>query len=177
MSRLFNLSIIVTFVLMGFIIVFKLCFLLGYAYIFFEHNDLFLTIGPSLSDLDEQCTLDVLNFFSEGSGQNYPDNFMELSSSSDNDPTEDNNNNNSDNHDLIDYHASASTSTTTTASDQPLNEKVEKDIESNRKLNPSTGGSQSSNIPQTEFERKPYLENAPLPKSQSDPTSLGQNRK
>lgn len=58
MSRLLDLLIIVTFVLMGFIIGFKfLCFLLGYTCIFFEHNDLFLTIGSPLSDSDEQCTL------------------------------------------------------------------------------------------------------------------------
>jgi len=74
--------------------------------------------------------------------------------------------------DLIDNHASASHST----SNEPINQQVERDIETNRKLNLSSGGSQSSNIPQTEFERKPYLDNQPLPKSQSDPTSLGKKK-
>ena len=103
---------------------------------------LFLSLESILSDSNEQCTWYFIYFFSEGSGKNYPDNFMELSSSSDNNPTEDNNND-SDNYGLIDYYAGTSYST----NDQPLNEKVERDIESNRKLNPSTGGSQSSNIP------------------------------
>lgn len=47
--------------------------------------------------------------------------------------------------DLIDNHASASHST----SNEPINQQVERDIETNRKLNLSSGGSQSSNIPQT----------------------------
>lgn len=74
--------------------------------------------------------------------------------------------------DLIDYHASASEDISKTG----VNEKVERGIKDSRNLNPSTGTSQSSTIPQTEFERKPYLDNAPLPKSQSDPTSLGKEK-
>ena len=41
----------------------------------------------------------------------------------------------------------------------------------------NSGGSQSSKLPQTEFEKQPYSDNAPLPKSQSDPTSLGKKDK
>lgn len=171
------MSIFVILVLVSSIVGFIfLCFILGYTHVFFEHNDLLTTIESTLNDYNKD-TSDFINLFSEDRSKIYPDNFMDLSSSSDNNATEANNatenNNNSDNHDLIDHNISTSDST----NDQPLNQRVERDIESNRKLNPSTGGSQSSNIPQTEFERQPYLDNAPLPKSQSDPTSLGQNKK
>ena len=46
-------------------------------------------------------------------------------------------------------------------------------IDHNKRLHVPSQGSASSTLPQTEFESKPYIENKPLPKSQSDPTSLG----
>lgn len=54
---------------------------------------------------------------------------------------------------------------------------IEEVSDINERLNPPTGASQSSKVPQTQFEKQPYLENASLPKSQSDPTSLGKNKK
>ena len=114
----------------------------------------FFVVGDLINEpLGKEYICDTINLYAETSKQ-HPDNFMDLESSS------------YGKDDLIDHHASASGST----SNEPINQQVEKDIETNRKLNPSLGGSQSSNMPQTEFERKPYLDNQPLPKSQSDPT-------
>lgn len=53
------------------------------------------------------------------------------------------------------------------------NQKVDKDIAKSRQLNLKTGNSQSSQIPQTEFEENTYLENTPLLKI--NPVSLGQD--
>jgi hypothetical protein len=95
----------------------------------------------------------------------HPDNFMGLDTSSDKGTVDENN--------------KGKTNPIDSSADnkEGVNEKVERDIDTSRRLNPSTGGSQSSKIPQTEFESKPYLEYAPLPKSQSDPVSLGKNNK
>lgn len=112
-----------------------------------------------------ECIYDV-NLFCEGnSNANHPDNIMDLDTSSDKGTGD---KNGKDQNNLID---------SSTHDKDDVNEKIERDIDTSRRLNPSTGGSQLSKIPQTEFENKPYLENAPLPKSQSDPVSLGKNNK
>lgn len=51
--------------------------------------------------------------------------------------------------------------------------KLEQALDSHKKSNPDTGGSKSSVLPQTEFEKKPYIEDKSLPKSISDSNSLG----
>lgn len=54
-------------------------------------------------------------------------------------------------------------------------DKIKDAIKENRKLNPESGLTKSSTIPQTEFEAKPY-KTVLLPKSESDPVTLGKNK-
>ena len=146
-------------------IIIAICFLaliIMFPYVYCEHFEYITTEGPFLYSVNEEHIYDVINLFSEVNDKNHPDNFMELGSSSDDGAGQNNNINNNDKENNDNKNS------------QLYKEKIEKDIEVSSKLNPSTGGSQSSKIPQTEFEKQPYLDNNPLPKSQSDPTSLGE---
>ena len=123
---------------------------------YLDNSDYFLIGELSTDDyIQPECIQDTLNLFSEGKKQ--PENFMDLTSSSEGDNVNDEGNNDNNGNNIY-------------------NEKVEVGINDSKKLNPSTGQSQSSKVPQTEFEKQPYLDNPPLPKSQSDATSLGKNK-
>jgi len=88
----------------------------------------------------------------------YPDNFMELTSSSE----ENNGSSNSSNNN----------------NDSNMNNESNNESDTNNSTNrsqndPPAQGSQSSTLPQTEFERQPYHDVRPLPKSSSDSATLG----
>lgn len=126
----------------------------GYLFNKVSYSDIFL---------DKVSFNNIINLFSEGNGGNssnssndWPDNFMDLSSSSDGIPK------------WGTGMCDDSSSVTTPPSKGDGGGAVTTN---------TSNGSQSSKLPQTEFEKQPYLDNQPLPKSQSDPTSLGKENK
>jgi len=159
MSKLLNILFWTMLVLICFVWGFDLLVLIAPVIAFlFEHcNDFHFMGDPSISDIVTKEYLYDINLFSEGKNGDQPDNFMDLESSSEQVAGESTGNNKDENK-VIDMN------------------KLQEASDINEKLNPPSGATQSSKIPQTEFEEKPYLENAPLPKSQSDPTSLGKNK-
>lgn len=115
-----------------------------------------------------------ISYFLSGS-KGYPDNFMDLSSSSGGYPDN-----------FMDLSSSTDNSSNVNQNDTSVDQSIDKDksagikkegsnstVSETSKLNPPSGETKSSTIPQTEFEKKPYFDNKPLPKSISDPNTLG----
>lgn len=111
--------------------------------------------------INEGPLVDAINLFSEGNNTSgHPNNFMDLDSSSDGDT------------DAGIYWEAGCCNDNSSCTTPPSKGDGSATITTS-----NNSGSQSSKLPQTEFEKQPYSENTPLPKSQSDPTSLGKENK